>query len=238
MKSTSVRLLDTAILVENYGNEFLLLRSENHLSLTEIGTAIYRRKFSFVEEVIATEKEICLKLSSSFSEQNSLQELSRIEQEDKHKSQRFILPVLFDESADKESIEEATGKSFKEVIHSLCEMQFPLAMYGFLPGFLYLNIADKAFHIPRKTVPNKYIEAGSLALGGPYLGLYALDSPGGWHLIGKTPLNIFEQSETPPIPLTPGDTIQLKAINKPEFTALKTKKITLRTYNSNLSSKG
>ena len=67
-------------------------------------------------------------------------------------------------------------------------------MYGFLPGFMYLGGLDSKLQIPRKTIPNRRVLKGSVAVGGSQTGIYPSDSPGGWYVIGNTPINLFDAS--------------------------------------------
>ena len=75
--------------------------------------------------------------------------------------------------------------------------------------------------MPRKANPEKYVAANSLAIGGKYLGLYALDSPGGWNVIGKTPISMLQIPNLPPVAVNLGDKIKLQAISASEYEALK-----------------
>ena len=104
-------------------------------------------------------------------------------------------------------------------------------MFGFLPGFIYLDGLDASLHVPRKTIPSKYVKANSIAIGGKYIGLYSIDSPGGWQVIGQTPISILEIPQLPPVEMNLGDRIKLKAIDATEFENILQKKITLKEYN-------
>ena len=86
-------------------------------------------------------------------------------------------------------------------------------MIGFLPGFLYLGGLDRKLHIPRKANPDPKIDAGSVAIGGSQTGIYPYDSPGGWHVIGKTPINIFDKTTPPFCHIAPGDHVRFKSIS-------------------------
>lgn len=223
-----MQLLDRTIAIENFNNDFLLLKSEE--SLIEIGQAIFKENFDFIEEVIVTEHEICLSLNSLF-DKKSIEALHSIQKIDTSQVQHYTLPVWFTDHEDWTQIMSITGFSKEEIIKKLCHRKLTVGMFGFLPGFLYISGLDSSLHVPRKTNPSKYIEKNSLAIGGKYLGLYPVDSPGGWHIIGKTPLTILQSKQIPPIPLQLGDTLQLKAITKQEYDQLLLEKTTLIQYN-------
>jgi len=92
---------------------------------------------------------------------------------------------------------------------------------GFTPGFPYLAGLSKKLHTPRKTVPLTNVPAGSVGIGGAQTGIYPQISPGGWQLIGRTPLKMFNAKETYPALLRVGDQVQFKAITAEEFAAWK-----------------
>ena len=145
---------------------------------------------------------------------------------------RISCLYFFEDQEDWKLIENYTGLEKAAIIDRLIRTKFTLAMLGFLPGFLYLRGLDKTLQIPRKTKPSKYVKANSIAIGGPYLGVYAIDSPGGWHVIAKTPipiLDIFNLSK--PI-LNLGDQIVLKAINLSEYQSILAQQLTLSSYNA------
>jgi KipI family sensor histidine kinase inhibitor len=146
-------------------------------------------------------------------------------------SRCYQLPVYFTEHDDWSAVMATSGCSKNNIIEKLTATEYTIAMFGFLPGFIYLAGLDPALHVPRKTVPSKYVKANSVAIGGKYLGLYALDSPGGWHVIGQTPVSILQMPQLPPVPLHPGDRLQICSISKAAFDELETNKISLIQYN-------
>ena len=79
---------------------------------------------------------------------------------------------------------------------------------GFLPGFMYLGGLDKRLHFPRKATPSLDVKKGAVAIGGEQTGIYPMDSPGGWHVIGHSPLNFFNINEQNPCYFNSGDYIK------------------------------
>jgi KipI family sensor histidine kinase inhibitor len=77
-------------------------------------------------------------------------------------------------------------------------------MLGFTPGFPYLLGLDPALHMPRRATPRTRVPAGSVAIGGAQTGVYPRETPGGWHLIGRTTLSLFDPARDPPALLKPG----------------------------------
>jgi len=79
---------------------------------------------------------------------------------------------------------------------------------GFLPGFAYMGGLDASLATPRHTTPRVSIPAGSVGIGGEQTGIYPMASPGGWQLIGRTALQLFDPSQQPPTLLRPGDRVR------------------------------
>ena len=85
---------------------------------------------------------------------------------------------------------------------------------GFLPGFPYLGGMDARIGAPRKNTPRTYIPAGSIGIGGNQTGIYTFDSPGGWNIIGKTPLTFFSMENAPMTLLKAGDFVKFRAVSR------------------------
>jgi inhibitor of KinA len=92
---------------------------------------------------------------------------------------------------------------------------------GFTPGFPYLAGLASELHTPRRATPRLSVPAGSVGIGGQQTGVYPLSSPGGWQLIGRTPLELFNVSRIPPAVLRVGDRVRFKAITEQEFESWK-----------------
>ena len=91
-------------------------------------------------------------------------------------------------------------------------------MIGFLPGFPYMGEVDERIAIPRKSEPRTNVEAGSIGIAGKQTGIYPLDSPGGWQIIGKTPLKLFNKEKDDPVIFKPGDEVEFYSISEDELT--------------------
>ena len=102
-------------------------------------------------------------------------------------------------------------------LHSTRE--YRVACIGFVPGFTFLAGLPKNLATPRRDVPRKEIPPGSVGIGGAQTGIYPLRSPGGWNLIGRTPLKLFDPIKDPPTLLCPGDRVRFRAITREEFAA-------------------
>ena len=133
------------------------------------------------------------------------------------------IPVCYDEkfAPDIVSVSKFLNLSTQELIKLHSKPKYLVYFIGFLPGFLYLHGLDNKLHFPRKEKPILNVPKGSVAIGGEQTGIYPRSSPGGWHLIGRTPISLFEVKNNPPTFIKPGDLIsfipvELKAYLKIE----------------------
>ena len=90
---------------------------------------------------------------------------------------------------------------------------------GFAPGFAYLGGLPERLHTPRRATPRVGVPAGTVGIGGAQTGVYPLATPGGWNLIGRTPLRLFDAGRTEPALLRTGDRVRFRAISAEEFAA-------------------
>ncbi|QPC47675.1 5-oxoprolinase subunit PxpB [Mangrovibacillus cuniculi] len=103
-------------------------------------------------------------------------------------------------------VADRCGLTTKEVIQIHSEPLYFVYFLGFLPGFPYLGGLDARIHTPRRSVPRNQVTAGSIAIGGEQTGVYPVESPGGWHVIGKTDVKMMGPSNEPFV--RPGDWVQ------------------------------
>ena len=133
------------------------------------------------------------------------------------------IPVCYDPefATDLDDVARRAGLSAKEVVdlHSVAE--YRVACIGFVPGFSFLAGLSKKLATPRRDTPRKEIPPGSVGIGGAQTGIYPLRSPGGWNLVGRTPLKLFDPTKNPPALLRAGDRVRFRAIRREEFESLK-----------------
>jgi KipI family sensor histidine kinase inhibitor len=101
-----------------------------------------------------------------------------------------------------------TGLSTREVIERHSGGQYVVFFLGFQPGFAYMGGLEAALHTPRRASPRLEVPAGSVGIGGEQTGIYPATSPGGWQLIGRTELPLFDPARRPPTLLQPGDRVR------------------------------
>lgn len=112
------------------------------------------------------------------------------------------------------------GLTEEEVVALHTEPSYFIYMLGFLPGFCYLGGLDERLHTPRLSEPRVSIPAGSVGIAGAQTGIYPLPSPGGWQLIGRTPLRLYDPRREKPILLDAGVRLQFYPIDRAEYDRL------------------
>lgn len=131
----------------------------------------------------------------------------------------FIVPVCYayDFAPDMEEVMRINKLSSAEVIQKHSSPKYLVYMLGFTPGFCYLGGMDKRIATPRKKAPRLKISAGAVGIAGQQTGIYPIQSPGGWQIIGQTPIPMFQKDGTEKFPVQQGDCIQFKPISKEEY---------------------
>lgn len=115
---------------------------------------------------------------------------------------------------DLQSVAAHTGLSTAAIIERHSTGLYRVFCLGFLPGFAYLGGLDAALAIPRRATPRLSIPAGSVAIGGSQTAVYPSATPGGWHIIGRTEMTLFDPSRRQPALLLPGDTVRFVATGR------------------------
>jgi inhibitor of KinA len=118
---------------------------------------------------------------------------------------------------DLEDVARAHEISADEVVRVHTSGDYLVYMVGFMPGFAYLGGLSPKLATPRRTTPRMVVPAGTVGIGGSQTGVYPLDSPGGWNLIGKTPLAVFDITRPQATLLATGDRVRFRAITETEF---------------------
>lgn len=135
------------------------------------------------------------------------------------KKKVFEIPVCYggEYGQDLANIAAHAGLSEEEVIEIHSSQDYLIYMLGFLPGFTYLGGLDERIHTPRLANPRIKINAGSVGIGGSQTGIYPVDSPGGWQLMGMTPVKTYDPERETPILVEAGDYIRFVPITEEEY---------------------
>ncbi|MEK4383967.1 5-oxoprolinase subunit PxpB [Aeribacillus sp. FSL K6-2848] len=129
------------------------------------------------------------------------------------------IPTLYGKEAgpDIQFVAETNGLSEEEVVKIHSSSDYLIYMIGFVPGFPYLGGMDKRIAAPRKKTPRSRIPAGSIGIAGEQTGIYPLETPGGWQIIGRTPVKLYDPQKQDPTLLKAGDYIRFVPITEREY---------------------
>jgi len=135
---------------------------------------------------------------------------------------RWRIPVCYEGefAPDLPEVARLTGLSPEEVVALHSGARYHVYMLGFLPGFPYLGDLPAALELPRRADPRLRVPAGSISIATSLTAIYPYESPGGWHLIGATPIRFFDADRAPPALLAAGDQASFEPIDAASFAAL------------------
>lgn len=154
----------------------------------------------FYDALRATFGEMSAKLLAACESSASSRAISRTIREHE-------IPVTYD-GVDLDYVSRTLGLTVEQVVALHSGRSYTVDLLGFVPGFAYLSELDPALHLPRRSQPRPRVPAGSVALAAAQTGVYPLDTPGGWHLIGRTSQVMFDPSRDPPALLRAGDKVR------------------------------
>ncbi|EJH2988899.1 5-oxoprolinase subunit PxpB [Salmonella enterica] len=125
-------------------------------------------------------------------------------------SRSVEIPVIYGGAGgpDLAAVARHSGLSEKQVVELHASVEYVVWFLGFQPGFPYLGNLPEPLHMPRRAEPRLQVPAGSVGIGGAQTGIYPLSTPGGWQLIGLTPLKLFDPMRETPVLLRPGDSVR------------------------------
>lgn len=218
---------DRAILVE-FGNEISL---DINLKVHSLDRAISELKASGVEECVPTYRSLMVYYDPAKTEYKHL--VLRLKDLEKrlcdfpfrHKSREIKVPVAYggDFGPDLDFVARCNSLSQHEVVQLHCGKTYNVYMIGFAAGFPYLGEVADEIVTPRLRSPRLRVPAGSVGIAEKQTGIYPRDLPGGWRIIGKTPLNLFDPSKSPPALIEAGDTVKFQPIDRKSFASFQGK---------------
>ena len=142
---------------------------------------------------------------------------------DTPRGRRWTLPACFDAALapDLGALAARQGLTSVAVVERLLGAELHVYQIGFMPGFPYMGGVPPALQVPRLATPRKAVPAGSIALAGAMAAVYPWESPGGWHLVGRTPAPLWDLRRDPPALLASGDLVRWRAIDVAEYERLR-----------------
>jgi len=132
------------------------------------------------------------------------------------------IPVCYDGefAPDLSDVARSAECSEDQVIQLHVAADYVVQLIGFAPGFPYLAGLPKRLHCPRRAAPRMTVPAGSVAIGGSHTGIYPTAGPGGWNVIGRTPVPMFDPESDRPCRCNPGDSVRFRRVTLQEFQQL------------------
>jgi inhibitor of KinA len=204
--------------------EVCFTASNNILFSALIKDYLEKERFSGVSEIVAYPSSIFIEFDSFTTPiYKVIQYISSLTIELKEPSRdRAVLksiPVCYDDDfgIDRDVLSEKLGLSFPEIVQIHSSSEYHLDMYGFVPGFMYLSGLDPLLTIPRKSTPSVKVPAGSVAIAHQYSGIYPANLPGGWYILGRTPIKLMDIAQPRVFPYQPGERIKFRKITLQEF---------------------
>ena len=219
--------------IRSFGNNAILLEwwdeisEELQLKILNAQKFIEENYADQILEMVPAYQSLAVYLGPEVEQQNVLEDLSKVEfwklKPTKRNSTMWAVPVCYEkEFATDLAAMCAAKKMDREALIALhTSRSYPIHFMGFLPGFIYLGKLDERLHHPRKADPELRVPGGSVAIGGAQTGIYPQQSPGGWHIIGATPANLFEAKGEKPAPWKAGDRIRFVRIDRSEYERIK-----------------
>lgn len=139
------------------------------------------------------------------------------------KGRLWEFPTLYGEDVgpDLEDVASRTGLTPQRVVELHAAVEYEAYMMGFMPGLAYLGIIAKELELPRRSEPRVRVPMGSVAIATNLTNIYSLESPGGWHLLGRTPVALFDIRRDPPVLLSAGDRVRFRPVGRDAYEALR-----------------
>ena len=215
---------DTGLIVE-FGET---IDPDINKKVRTMAAAVKNRKPDGIIEIIPTYRSLLFIYDPVQIQPRQLMALieeleSTIDTVGEHSVQMIEIPVCYggDFGPDMENVKASSNLSTEEVIRLHSQPEYPIYMVGFTPGFPFLGGLDERLFTPRLTTPRLVVPAGSVGIANNQTGMYPIDSPGGWQIIGRTPLTLFAPKKQNPFLYKAGDKIKFIPISQDQFEQIK-----------------
>lgn len=214
---------------ESFGESGILISWPNEINhsisrdVFNLNLQIHKHLSALIQETVPAYCSLTVFVNSQINKTELMTNIKNIYQSIEQyltvKPNSWQIPVCYDLllGLDLEKLADLKGISIDEVIKRHSQALYTVDFFGFLPGFPYLSGLDKKLHTPRLAKPRTFVAKGSVAIGGEQTGIYPSESPGGWHIIGRTPVTLFSPQKAVPCVIKPLDKINLVPISLDEF---------------------
>ncbi|MGD0979588.1 MAG: 5-oxoprolinase subunit PxpB [Candidatus Bathyarchaeia archaeon] len=216
---------DSAVLIE-FGDAISLELNRKVIALDE---AILKAEVQGVEELVPTYRSLLVRYDPLKTTYEQL--VFRIKETEEKAtestaevgSRKITVPVVYggEYGPDLDQVARYHGLNEEQVVKLHSGKEFRVYMIGFVAGFPYLGAVPDEIATPRLETPRLKVPAGSVGIAEKQTGIYPCEAPGGWQIIGRTPLELFDSLRQPPALLEPGDIVKFEPISEEEFKTIR-----------------
>jgi len=212
------------------GDSCIILKLSDELSPTindivlEISTAMNESRPRGIVEISPAYSSIGVYYDPVAIEPQEVEEWINVSQTRKRPAASIVrdlyrIPVLYSNAhgPDLQEVAKETNLTPEEVVKLHTTARYRVYMLGFMPGFLYLGEVPTPIRVPRLKKPRVRVPAGSVGLAKEQTGIYGIESPGGWKIIGRTPIRLLDTAKSPPTPFKTGDLVEFISISSEDF---------------------
>lgn len=225
--------MPTPITYKQFGEKTILIEWPARIQedilydIIRLKAAILDNLSEEIEDCIVGYNSLAVKYQSIFKNYNEAKQTLETLYKTAHQSTTLTsylweIPVCYDTQfgIDLMELSKRLSLSVNEIIELHSKATYMVYFIGFLPGFLYLGGLDERLHIARKDTPRLRVDKGSVAIGGHQTGIYPMQSAGGWHIIGSTPIPLFDLKKESPCFAKSGDKIKFSPVSFEEYTRI------------------
>ena len=210
---------DTALVVQ-YGE---VVDVSINRTVRQLAFAVRKLNIKGVVDIVPTMRSLMIHYDPLFLSKSALIEevtplLSNLEELEEN-NKNWLIPVCYEDefAPDINDVSKVTNTTIDEIVRQHTLLELEVFMMGFLPGFPYVGLLPEVFDLPRRIEPRVHIPPRSISVAARQTTIYTINSPGGWHLIGRTPVDFYDANRDEPILVRAGDRIKFQAIAKSEF---------------------
>lgn len=225
VKPTRIVPIDVCYLLVEFPEE---ISPQVNRSVRALWYKLGEQALSGILSMVPTYRSLLIHYDPEVLKSEKLQRLvvdlaDQLQEEETLPGRVVTLPVLYGgkQGPDLAAVAQHNKLTEDEVVAIHTEGEYLVYMLGFAPGFPYLGGLDPRLHTPRLEVPRTRVRAGSVGIAGQQTGVYSTNSPGGWQLIGHTPVPLFSPYAKDPVLLRPGDIVKFRAVEEQEYLAIK-----------------
>lgn len=215
---------DSALVVE-FGDAISLEINSRVIALND---AVLKAEIAGVEELVPTYRSLLVRYDPLRISYERLvfcvKDLERTPEDSGARmvGRKIVVPVVYggEYGPDLSRVAQYHGISEDQAVRLHSEKEYRVYMIGFVAGFPYLGEVADEIATPRLETPRLKVHQGSVGIAEKQTGIYPCEAPGGWQIIGRTPLRLFDPRQRPPAPIDPGDTVRFKPISEAEYERL------------------